>query len=75
MNTETKTGRKSYHMNTTKTEKGFSFIVREFTETKKPQPNGQYGTWKTVKEGHGYKTRARATSAGVKWKMHLKRIA
>jgi hypothetical protein len=62
-------------MNTTKTANGFSFTVREFTETKQPQSNGQYGLWATVDHVDGYSSRARATGAGKKSKMSFKRAA
>ena len=68
----TTASRRLYTMNTNKTDKGFCFVVREFTETAEPQQNGQYGTWATMKRIDGFKTRARATAAGKKWKMHYK---
>lgn len=74
-NPPTTTGRKLYRMNTTKTANGFSFTVREFTETTEPQPNGQYGLWAAVAHVDGYSTRARATGAGKKSKMSFKRAA
>tara|TARA_R100001082_G_scaffold85570_1_gene52163 strand:- start:1763 stop:1954 length:192 start_codon:yes stop_codon:yes gene_type:complete len=60
-------------LNTTKTENGFSFTLREFTQTAEPQENGHYGVTVTVKHKDGYRSRARAASAGVKWKMYFKR--
>ena len=66
-------GRKLYSMNTTKTQNGFAFTVREFTQTAEPQANGQFGETVIVKHVDGYRSRARATTAGRKWEMHLKR--